>query len=354
MSSNSAQKNLPLLSHAPLLDAYRDAFEQWASDRRTMAAGPADSRKLGLNTADIYREMWQAFAAFCVARGTPFAKSSIADLESFLSARAVAKKTSGSPKSTAAISVGLSPRYARRFLSLVDKVFRHQARIDGVPPNISAYELMQRPDFRYAESSDKDPLPDYLDEPTADRLIAFVAGDNTANPDDRLPWKVARDRTAVALMLGAGLAPGDIRNLRLDGVIAVGGKVEGLPWKLSVPGNGNAPARETPISTWAAYQLVKWLDLRKREQIQGDFVFPSTLGGKQWSHTRCYESCTAVLSEASIKESAGGLFKLRHTFALRQLASGVGEVEVARWLGLLDANGMARYRRILQGEVTAV
>jgi site-specific recombinase XerD len=41
------------------------------------------------------------------------------------------------------------------------------------------------------------------------------------------------------------------------------------------------------------------------------------------------------------------LFKLRHTFALRQLRKGKTEEEVARWLGLLDINSMTRYRRIV-------
>ena len=47
----------------------------------------------------------------------------------------------------------------------------------------------------------------------------------------------------------------------------------------------------------------------------------------------------------------GGVFKLRHTFALRQLADGKSETDVARWLGLVDLNGMARYRKIVKAPV---
>lgn len=340
----------------PLLQAYRESFERWAADRKTTGPRPGDGRKLGAATADIYREMWQAFTVFCIGRDLAFGRATIADLESFLATRASAKNAAGQAAVPlgAVVSSSLNPRYARRFLTLIDKVFRHQARLDDLPPNIAAYELLQRPDFRYAESSDKDPLPDYLDERNAKLLISFVTKASGAEPDSAVPWKTIRDRTAVAVMLGAGLAPGDVRFLKLDGVIVVGGKEEGIPWKLSVPGNGNAPARETPIAKWAAYQLASWLHLRNRQQIQGDFVFPSTLSGKQWSHTRCYESCSAVLAEAGVAENAGGLFKLRHTFALRQLAKGSSETEVARWLGLLDVNGMARYRRILRGETDVV
>lgn len=354
MPGTALQQDLPLQESMPLVEAYREPFEHWVADRKTVGSRPGDNRKLGAATADIYREMWQAFTVFCVGRGLAFGRATIADLESFLATRASVRNASNPASSVATGSTSLSPRYARRFLTLIDKVFRHQAGLDSVAPNTSAYELLQRPDFRYAEASDKDPLPDYLDEHDAKALIAFVTKASDAGQDSVVPWKTVRDRTAVAVMLGAGLAPGDVRCLKLDGVIIAGGRTEGLPWKLSVPGNGNAPARETPIAKWAAYQLASWLNLRNRQQILGDFVFPSTLGGKQWSHTRCYESCTAVLAEAGLAESAGGLFKLRHSFALRQLVKGSSEAEVARWLGLLDVNGMTRYRRILRSEVDAV
>jgi integrase len=90
-----------------------------------------------------------------------------------------------------------------------------------------------------------------------------------------------------------------------------------------------------------------WLTIRTQQNIAGDLVFPSTLGGKAWSHTACYEACKAVLAGAGMEKDSGGVFKLRHTFALRQLAKGKSETEVAKWLGLVDLNGMARYRRLV-------
>jgi site-specific recombinase XerD len=54
-----------------------------------------------------------------------------------------------------------------------------------------------------------------------------------------------------------------------------------------------------------------------------------------------------VLESAKLGEDAGGLYKLRHTFALRQLRKGKSEEDVARWLGLLDISSMVRYRRIV-------
>lgn len=334
----------------PLVDMFKRVFEDWVEERKTSGSHEGDRRKLGYATADIYREMWQAFTEFCVSREVRMESLSIAVLEAFLAARAGVRTTAEAPVAYNP----LSARYARRFLTLIDKVVRHQAKRLGTVPNTAAYELLQRPEFRYAEAADKDPLPEYLKEEEADALIAYVTGALGREDERAMPWKALRDHTAVAVMLGGGLAPGDVRSLRVGGVIVEGGRKEGLPRKLSVPGNGNSPARETPLAEWAGKQLAFWLDIRTSEGIAGDFVFPSTLSGKQWSHTRCYESCKAVLAQADIAEGAGGLFILRHTFALRQLANGREETEVARWLGLLDISGMARYRRIVHGTAEVV
>ena len=43
----------------------------------------------------------------------------------------------------------------------------------------------------------------------------------------------------------------------------------------------------------------------------------------------------------------GGSFKLRHTFALRQLRRGTAPQQVAQWLGLSDVAALARYRMVL-------
>jgi site-specific recombinase XerD len=86
----------------------------------------------------------------------------------------------------------------------------------------------------------------------------------------------------------------------------------------------------------------------------GQHGVPVTRAGKAWSDTACYRACKAVLAAAGMDPDAGGVFKLRHTFALRQLAKGKSEAEVARWLGLLDVSGMARYRRIVPGHVDLV
>lgn len=336
-----------------LEESLNKSFEAWVDMRALSTSRNRAEKALSPETANVYREMWHAFAAHCAARNLRLEDLTVEDLETFL----IIRGTGDDFQRPRVMTKGddLSPRYARRFLTLIDRVARFQANQDDVAPNLAAHELLQQPKYRYAEAADKDPLPEYLSEIQAKRVIAYVtqvrSTDSTLGP---MSWKEIRDRTAVALMLGGGLAPGDVRALELSGVIVVGGRKMDVPWKLALPGNGNSPARETPLATWAGRQLAYWLAVRAQQEIPGNYVFPSTGGGREWSHTRCFEACKAVLAGAGLSTESGGLFKLRHTFALRQLAKGRSEVDVARWLGLLDISGMTRYRRIVVSQIEVI
>lgn len=329
----------------------KQAFEEWVAWRARSRSRARMFKPLSTESAEVYREMWNAFAPYCAERGLELHELSEADLQNFLRTRAMSSCTGDHLASSQ--PANLTPRYARRFLSLIDWVSSYHAREEVAPANHAAKRLLDRPEYKYANAAAKDPLPEYLSNVEANRLIAYVTqfADRSSEAHN---WKEVRDQTAVAMMLGGGLTPGDVRTLRLSGVLFADGPMSGVPWKLSLPGNGNFPARETPLADWAGRQLTFWLAARSEQNIAGDFVFPSTLTGKQWSDTRCFLSCRDVLTAASVSNDAGGMFKLRHTFALRQLAHGHSETEVAQWLGLLDINGMLRYRRILTSPVDLV
>jgi site-specific recombinase XerD len=334
--------NLPLFSDTAVAQRearLREAFQAWIDQRAQSTSTRRNERPFREESAKVYQEMWYAFAAYCAARDLDITDIEDAGLQAFLDIRA--KGRNGT----------LSARYVWRMLTLIDEVTRFDARREGRPANPAARELRQRPQYRYANAAHATPLPDHFSEEHARRLIAWLT---QAAPDASLSWKEVRDRTALAVMLGGGLTPGDVRALPLAGVIRNGGAEPGIPWKLALPGNGNSPARETPLADWAGRLLAFWLKVRAEQGIDGDLAFPSTRTGKPWSHTSCYNACKAALADAGMGGDSGGVFKLRHTFALRQLATGKSETEVARWLGLLDINGMARYRRIVPGHVDVV
>jgi len=292
------------------------------------------------SSIEVYASMWQALAAWAVGDGIRFSALTADDLERYLASRGGGGD--------------LSAPYAWRLLRLVERVWGLPARPSGAAnvTNPASELLARRPDLRYANDPDKRPLPDFLPTGEAKRLVTFLSAVRPGRGSVGQHWQEIRNRSSVGLMLGAGLAPGDIRMLELAHVVAEGGKRKLIPWKLRVPGNGNSPARETPVAPWAGQLLRYWLDIRSEQGIPGTMVFPSTKNtGKAWGKVAQYNAAREVMVAAGLDGSEGGSFRLRHTFALRQLRRGASPGEVGQWLGVSDPAVMARYQRVLMAPV---
>ena len=100
--------------------------------------------------------------------------------------------------------------------------------------------------------------------------------------------------------------------------------------------------------------IAGWLTVRAEQGIAGEIVFQATRSGKVWGKTASFNAFGAVLAGAKIKDLTGGSYKLRHTFALRQLADGRSATEVAHWLGVKDPAVMQRYTRVLIQPVAVI
>ncbi|NRF65627.1 tyrosine-type recombinase/integrase [Aquincola sp. S2] len=327
------------------LPAFRDGFERWLAQARHAGTLARDSSE------EVYRHLWSVLTKWCVSQNPPLHLETLtaADLEAFIASRCGAEGPDQE----------LSPRYVWRLLHLVDRVLNQRGRRLARPANLAAAELLDsRPDWRYANASDADPLPEHLNAAQARQLVDHLsqarprAGQRPAVQG----WQELRNRCAVALQLGAGLGPGDVRGLTLSSVVIAGGRRKDLPWKLQVEATGSAPAHEAPIAAWAGLLLRHWLEVRAHNGIAGEQLFPSTKSGKPWGKVAQYQAVKQVLGAAGFDHDVvrGGSFRLRHTFALRQLRRGRSVDEVARWLGIVDAASMSRYQRVLYAPVDDV
>ncbi|VTU45412.1 tyrosine-type recombinase/integrase [Variovorax sp. PBL-E5] len=322
---------------------HQAAFERWLTDQRDAGALRQPS------SIQVYRDMWSSFTAWCLGQSPTVTLASLdtGDLRAFQQARFGMKSA----------DLSLSPRHALRLLRLIDRVLRHHAAATGARANTAAADwIAAQPHVRYAEAAHADPLPEFLSVSEARHLITFLSDARprpTATGTRRdgqtaLSWQQLRNRVAVALQLGAGLTPGDVRVLTLQAPTSQGGRARHRPWKIAVPGNGNSPARETPIAPWAGELLQHWLQVRAESKIAGDFLFPSTRTGKPWSKEAQYLAARQVFADAGLDVADGGSFRLRHTFALRQLRRGTDADQVARWLGI-EVEAMGKYRRVVAG-----
>jgi integrase len=324
------------------------AFDAWLADRR--ASGELRQPA----SVQIYRDMWGAFTAWCLgqAPAVTLASLDLRDLQAFQAAR-FGRKSS---------DLSLSPRHALKLVRLIDRVLQHHASESGVAPNTAASDwLAEHPEVRYSEAASADPLPEFLSVSEAKLLISFLSGArprpglSQARRDSHVAfsWQTLRNRASVGLQLGGGLTPGDVRALTLSSPVSRGGRVQERPWKVAVPGDGNSMPRETPIASWAGELLQHWLVVRAEAGIQGDYLFPSTRSGKPWGKESQYKCAKEVLQEAELDSTEGGSFRLRHTFAMRQLRRGFEPEQVAQWLGV-EPVVMKRYRRVVAGPVDVV
>jgi site-specific recombinase XerD len=321
-----------------LVAGFLEAFEAWRK------AAQRAGKLTRAASEDTYRALWGVLAKWCISRVPPVALEELggADLEAFILSR----------RSAAVSGDDLTPRYVWRLLSLVDRVLAHHAHERGTAPNTAAANLLaSRPEWRFANASKTDELPEYLAADQAKALVAFLSEGRprTGGKRPALTWHELRNRASVALQLGAGLTPGDVRAVLVDAATIEGGRLKDVPWKVNVPADGVSPARETPIAPWAGQLLRHWLQVRTETGTAGPYLFPSTKTGKPWGKVSQYLAAKEVLVAAGFPDSAatGGSFRMRHTFALRQLRRGKSAEDVARWLGIVDPAVMARYNRVL-------
>jgi len=324
----------------PVSMDFQHAFEAWAADQQ----GAGVLRKAGAH--EVYRAMWESFATWCIGQ-SPAVRLDVIDprdLHAFQAARYGRKASDQS----------LSPRYALRLMRLIERVLSHHASRTGRRPNRAPADWVRaNPQVRYAESQQADPPPEVLTPQEAGQLLTHLSAARPRPGQDptalaSLPWQDVRNRASVALQLGAGLAPSDVRALTLASPVMNGVGPKARTWKLRVPANGTIRARETPVAPWAAELLHHWLEVRAASRIAGEFLFPSTRTGKPWLADSQYQCARKVLEAAGVagRGGAGGSFRLRHTFALRQLRRGTRPEMVARWMGV-EPGEMKRYDRVL-------
>ena len=276
---------------------------------------------------EVYASVWRALALWSCGRGLSPQALRASDLAAFLTDREAAH--------------GLTPRHAWRIARLVERVLLIYHQELGLPPSSAVGQLLeQRPDIRYANASRFDELPEALPTPEAARLARHLAQPFQQGE----PWQAQRNRAAVALHLGAGLTPAEVRALRLRDVTLQGARISIL-----LPAAGGQPARQLPLPAWARRALASWQHLRAELAIPGEQCLPSTRSsGKPWGKVSHHEGVKSVLQAAGLDPSQWSAYGLRHSFALHALHRRTPPAQLGQWLGVTEPDVLERYQRIRQ------
>jgi site-specific recombinase XerD len=326
---------------------FKEAFDGWLEHQRSRVA-----RRITQDSSiRAYTALWQAFSEWCLSQSPSLGLDSLtqADLAQYIACRI--EPAERARPSRLKDEGKFTARHVWRLLTLIDAVLDVRAQAAGLAPNRSASALLEsREEWLYANANRRDELPKYLPPTEARILVNYLTAGmpRSGRRGDDISWHDLRNRTAVALHLGAGLSPADLRVLRIDSPLVRSGDPQGTPGTIRIPAHGDNAEREAPVIAWAGRLLAYWLQVRLQHQIQGHFLLPATRTGKPWAKVSHYEAVTKVLETSGIDQAfiEGGTFRLRHTFALRQLRRGKPADLVAKWLGVVEMRVMDRYQRV--------
>lgn len=340
---------------------FEKAFDDWVVSEANHIKREA--------SREIYRAIWGSFA-----RGLPTGVSilqitseMVADYLVTGASKLAAGEDEENTKASKVRAEVLSIRYQARVASLIEKIMAHHAKVTETEmEGESAVRALMRRTPALANALKRDtreePALDVLTDQEHAALKTRLIEDGKADMASHvaIKWSAARDRTSMALQLGAGLSPIDIRELTMGE-----GSSKGLEqnWSrgsrfLFVPKNGKLFKRYTLVDAWAGELMDQWIyTLRDRESLgRVAFVFPgettqkegSTKQPGQWSKPGQHKQTSKFMAAMKIE---GSSFKLRHSWAMAKLKEGADEREVARWLGVQDdGEVMKRYREALAGK----
>lgn len=343
----------------------QSSFDHWLAEEQRLGR----LRRAGSRA--VYASIWGALCHWCLGQQPPIRE--LVSLDSDALAAYIRSRETMLQDGEA-----LTPRYEWRLISLVRRVQTWAATAPrGATPADSL--LAKRPHVRLANVQRESEQVEHLSAAEARRLLRTIGRQHRlARLDQLARWQDLRNVTAAALQLGAGLGPGDVRALTLRDVdphLGLRHAAAGIhqPWPdvppgdgsaqapgarprrrlwVRVPANGSAPTHEVPLAEWAARVLDAWLVERSALGIPGDWLLPSTRTGKPWGKVAQYEAGCALMAASDIpSRAAGGSFRLRHTYALRQLELGHAPDAVMGWLGVTDPAVILRYQRWMQRAV---
>lgn len=287
------------------------SLEAWRNEpQRTFVAWLAQQRVVGVrqfreSSRETYASMFSWWLAALAAKGLGLLEAAPRDATEFFTARR------------------FEPVSRRRYLQLLNKVYRHLGALGWEGPNPMLAELAK-------ERALEIDLPPGLTAAQLTQVVEELA---------QIPgWKGARDRGAAALLLGAGLRANELIALRVGAVSA--------HYEILIQPEGVHREHITmilPDGPWRGWYQ-EWLLTRHELSIPGDVLCPGTKKGVPYSPSGLYRRVNTWLAPLEEGLSQTGPNMLRNTFARQALSSGRYSAEQVReFLGHEELRATSRH-----------
>lgn len=275
-------------------------FLTWMAEQRVVG-----ERQFRDSSRETYAAMFSWWLAALTAKGLDLLEAAPHDATQFFS---------GSE---------FEPVSRRRYLQLLDRVYRHLLNIGWTGKNPLVDELRKERELDIA-------LPPGLDDDDLARVVEVIRN---------VPgWKGARDRCAAALLIGAGLRVNEFVHMRASEVSET--------FTISV--KPHSVHREhtsviLPDGPWRDWYLA-WVVQRQELGIPGDVLCPATSKGVAYSPSGLFRRVNAWLAPLKNTLPQTGPNLLRNTFARQALSCGRYEPpEVQEFLGHEELRATARH-----------
>jgi len=294
----------------------KESFRAWLAERRIM-----HNRGFREASFETYCAMFSAWVSFLKERNLGVLDAKPQDATSFFQQQE------------------LEPVSRRRYLQILDKVYRHLLGNGWTGENPMRGELRM-------ERALPAGWPRGLSEAALCKLMPYLS--------KMQGWKGSRDRAIFALTVGAGLRNNELVTLRKDALepaashtihVVPGGvhkphTTTVLPFFQLNAGDG------TTMTVVPGAWLTDWFHLRQEENIPGVWAVPSTKSGKAYSSSGIFRRIAHWFEAAGIHPGEGGVNILRNTFAQLAFQSGRYSLkQIQEFMGHEHSRATERYAR---------
>jgi len=289
---------------AQSLSAWRSdperSFLAWLAEQRV-----GDVRQFRDSSRETYAAMFSWWLAALAAKGLDLLEATPQDATQFFSASE------------------FEPVSRRRYLQLLDRVYRHLLSIGWVGKSPLALELRKERELEIA-------LPPGLDDTELAQVVDVLKS---------IPgWKGGRDRCAAALLLGAGLRVNEFIHLRV-GEVSERYNIDIKPHSV----HREHTTLILPDGPWREW-CQAWITQRQELAIPGEVLCPGTLKGVPYSPSGLFRRVSAWLTPLKNTLPQTGPNLLRNTFARQALTCGrYAPQEVQEFLGHEELRATSRH-----------
>lgn len=329
MSNSALPDPRPAAAALPSAD---DLFDHWLQARGNDAWTP-----LTAEAAKPYRFIWGAWSKYLLGQLVPpvaWHEASAVEVLHFIN---------HIPQTAKGRKVSDITR--RRYWRVLDRVYDHALFNGWIELNpVHAVARTERP-------PSEDPKGAILSEAMWQAGISHIpAGDDLIG---------ARDRAVLMLLFELGLAPEELRLLRVDNLLHGEAAQDGGATQIigvHIEGERENQQRKLPVSPALAQGLAHWLRARAQyPAMQGEPSLFCSRKSRTLSNHTLLHLVTKTLSEAA--RNAGlptpprlGPQIVRNTAIVRWLNAGMPLPEVVERAGLKNANGLLHLRDLVTEE----